>query len=182
MEVGEPRLNKSKILRKGLDILAEDGPGSITAARISRELNVTTGSFYWHFKSIEGFRHELKAFWQDEIVLGLTNEVKARFEDPREVLKAIAEMVKQRKTYRYDMAMRNWAKTCPEAGKIVMSADNFRRDFITEMLRKACESQQSAKDQVNLLGAAWQGTQKMDDQDYRFKLLGLVTKDSGADE
>ena len=178
MEAGNPRLNKSTILWKGLDVLAKDGPGSITAARISRELNVTTGSFYWHFNTVEDFRQKLKEFFLEEIVLGITNEAKARFEDPREILKAIGEMVKQRKTYRYDAAMRNWAKTSSEAEKIIVSADEFRREMMTELLRAAGENDQDAKDHVNLLGIAWLGSQDMKDPDYRFKLLGLITKNS----
>ena len=107
--VVRPRLNKSILLRKGLDTLAEDGPDSLTAARVSQELSVTRGSFYWHFKSVPEFHQQLREFWRDEIVLGVPNDAKARFKDPRQILKAIGELAKQRKNYRFDTAMRNWA-------------------------------------------------------------------------
>ena len=179
MVVRQTRLTKSMILQAGLDLLAKDGPGSITAARISRELNVTTGSFYWHFPTIEDFRRKLGKFFLEEIVLGITDEAKSWYEDPREILQAIGEMVKQRKTYRYDAAMRNWATTSEYADEIITAADNFRRDMMTDLLRAAGESDQTAKDNVNLLGAAWRGSQDMADQDYRFKLLQLIISDPG---
>jgi AcrR family transcriptional regulator len=43
---------------------------------MARELNVTTGSFYWHFNTVNEFRDELKAFWRDKVVVGIIVDAK----------------------------------------------------------------------------------------------------------
>ena len=77
MESSKSRLTKSDYLRRGLDVLAAEGPRSLTAARMARELNVTKGSFYWHFESVDSFRDDLKRFWHDDVVIGIITQAKA---------------------------------------------------------------------------------------------------------
>lgn len=108
MVPSKPRLSRKDFLHRALDVLAADGPRSLTAARLARELNVTTGSFYWHFDSIEGLCGELKTFWRDEVVVGIINEAKEQADDPAEVLNEIGRIIRQRRTDRYDVAMRGW--------------------------------------------------------------------------
>jgi AcrR family transcriptional regulator len=174
------QLQKSDFLIRGLDVLAGEGPGSLTAARMARELKVSTGSFYWHFKTVDDFRDELKRFWRDDIVVGIINDARDQAKDPGDVLEEIGRIIRQRETYRYDAAMRNWARTDRYAKKAVRAADALRGDLIAGVLRDAGASAQYALDKSNLLSAAWLGSQDMQDPDYRFKLMGLITRDSGS--
>jgi hypothetical protein len=63
----------------------------------------------------------------------------------------------------------------------VRAADALRSKLIAGVLKDAGASKAQARDKSNLLGAAWVGSQDMQDPDYRFKLMGLVMRDSGSD-
>jgi len=180
MEASKFRLARSDFLNRGLDVLAADGPRSLTAARMARELLVTTGSFYWHFSTVDDFRDELKRFWRDDIVIGIINDVREQAKDPGNVLDEIGRIIRQRGTHRYDAAMRSWAKSDRGAEEIVRSADALRGDLIARVLRDAGASEEQARDKSNLLAAAWLGSQDMDDPEYRFKLMGMITRDSDS--
>lgn len=58
------------------------------------------------------------------------------------------------------------------------SADVLRGELIAGVLRDAGASREQARDKSNLLGAAWLGSQDMEDPEYRFKLMALITRDS----
>ena len=181
MEPPKSKLAKSDYLYRGLDVLAAEGPHSLTAARMAREMNVTTGSFYWHFSTVDEFRAEIRKFWRDEVVVGIIVDAKEQAGDPTKVLDEIGKIIRQRGTHRYDAAMRGWAESDSETEKIVRAADLVRRDLIAEVLQVAGESKEEAKDKSNLLGAAWRGSQDIDPE-YRFKLIAMITKksDSGS--
>ena len=167
--------NRSDFLWRGLEVLANDGPDSLSAARLSRELDVTTGSFYWHFKTVDVFRNQLIRFWLDEVVMGIIAEAQQQPEDGGNVLVRIGQIVRQRGTHRYDTAMRDWAGTNKKVSKVVKRADAKRHALIKDMLKKQGESDSQATDRANLLGAAWRGTLDMKDAEYRMKLMGIVT-------
>ena len=38
-------------------------------------------------------------------------------------------------------------------------------------------SDEDARDRANLIGAAWRGSQDLDDPDYRMKLVGMAAAD-----
>ena len=174
MESAKSRLTKSDYLRRGLDVLAAEGPRSLTAARMARELNVTKGSFYWHFESVDSFRDDLKRFWHDDVVIAIITEAKKLAKDPGDVLEEIGRIVRQRRTHRYDTAMRCWAEFDRDVQEVVRSADRVRRDLITKVLRGAGVDAEHANDRASLLGAAWLGSQDLDDPDHRFRLISLV--------
>jgi AcrR family transcriptional regulator len=167
-------LSRSIFLLRGLDVLVSDGPRSLTAARMARELNVTTGSFYWHFSTVGNFRDDLKVFWRDEIVVGIIFDAKKQAGDPAKVLDEIGKIIRQRGTHRYDAAMRSWAESDRDAEEIVRTADRLRGDLIAGVLRDAGANKEQAMDKASLLGAAWLGSADMNPE-YRFKLMRLVT-------
>jgi AcrR family transcriptional regulator len=179
MEPPKSQLAKSDFLNRGLDVLAADGPRSLTAARMARELKVTTGSFYWHFNTVDEFHDEVRKFWRDEIVVGIIVDARAQAGDPTNVLGEIGKIIRQRGTHRYDAAMRGWAESDSEAEEIIRTSDLIRHNLIAEVLQVAGESEEEANGKSNLLGAAWRGSQDMDPE-YRFKLIAMITRNSDS--
>ena len=178
MVAANERLRKSDFLQCGLDVLVADGPTKLTAARMARELGVTTGSFFWHFGTVEKFRDELLVFWRDVIVVGIIEDAKKQAEHPGDVLKEIGKFIQERGTDRYDTAMREWAKSEHKVKETIRSADTLRAKLIAEVLSEAGASEEQARDLTNLVGAAWRGSQEMGDSDYRLKMIGMITHPS----
>ena len=166
---------RQEFLRKGLDVLADDGPKSLSAARMARELKLTTGSFYWHFDSVPQFHDALRSYWRDTVIVELVREAKEHADDdPAKGFAKLRDLIQTRKTYRYDAAMRNWAKTNPDAERIVEAADAWRREVIADFIRATGAEEEKTRDRVNLFAAAWRGSEGMSDTAYRFKLMGLA--------
>lgn len=171
------RLNGTDFLICGLKVLAADGHRALTAARVARELCVTTGSFYWHFRTIDQFREKLKKFWRDEIVVGTIVAAKERAEAPGKVLEEIGKIVAEGRLDRFDSAMRVWSESDEEARKVVEAADAIRQDTIVRSMKGAGASQNDAEDRMKLFGAAWRGSRGLYDTDDRLRLIGLITRD-----
>lgn len=165
---------KEEFLRKGLNVLADDGPRALGAARLARELQVTTGSFYWHFESVSEFHDALRRYWKDSVLVGLAREARAEADDdPSEFFARLGQLIQARKTYRYDAAMRKWAKTDLETARIIEAADEWRRGLISDVFRATGVEKEDAQSYTDLLGAAWRGSEDMSPP-YRFKLMSLA--------
>ena len=57
------RLSVDERIQAGFAILAEEGIKALKIDRLCRRLEVTKGSFYWHFTDIAGYRTALVRAW-----------------------------------------------------------------------------------------------------------------------
>jgi len=171
------RLGREDWFRVGLEVLGKSGPEALKAAKLARMLGVTTGSFYWHFAGVAEFRSGLLKYWKEDVIVGLIHAAQASSEEPAQVLAELRKRILGSGAHRYDSAMRNWARIDPQVRDTVERADEIRATFLTEMFRKSGMSASDARDRANLIGAAWRGSQDLDDPDYRMKLIGLAGAD-----
>jgi AcrR family transcriptional regulator len=174
MVKAKKRRSRQDFFQAGLDLLADEGPEALRATRLARALGVTTGSFYWHFESVDRFRKGLQLYWKDEVVVGLVRDALGRAGSRAEVLGELGELIRTRKTYRYDRGMRTWAKHDDGARRAVEDADSYRKEILSELIGASGAGKQEANDRATLIGAAWVGSQEMNDPDYRFRLIGLA--------
>ena len=56
------RLTKEMWLEKALEVLKTQGSAKLHIASLSKDLGVSKGSFYWHFKDRSDFIHALVRF------------------------------------------------------------------------------------------------------------------------
>lgn len=165
----------------GLETLAENGPEALKAARLARRLGVTTGSFYWHFGCVADFQSELLEYWKEGVIAGLIDEAKAKAkanaQKPAKVLIELRKRILESGVHRYDAAIRIWARTDPRVRDTLRDTDEVRATFLEETLRKSGLSKQEARDRASLIGAAWRGSQNLDNPEYRMKLIGIAASD-----
>ncbi len=65
MPKSKPRLTKSDWLDAALQLLAESGTQGVAVEPLARRLNVTKGSFYWHFKNRLELLHGTLDYWHE---------------------------------------------------------------------------------------------------------------------
>ena len=76
MEANQNRtLGRDDWFLAGLEMLADGGPPLLRAAKLARILGVTTGSFYWHFRSVADFQTELLEYWKEDVVGACVAEI-----------------------------------------------------------------------------------------------------------
>jgi AcrR family transcriptional regulator len=172
-----PKLGKEDWFRIGLEVLVESGPEAVKAARLARHLDVTTGSFYWHFDCVTEFRLGLLEYWESSVVGGLIYAATVSSDEPSEVLAELGKLISRSGTHQYDAAMRDWARTDLVVRDTVKSADRVRAIFLAKTLRETGMSEEDARDRANLIGAAWRGSEEMPDLNSRVKLIRIAASD-----
>ena len=105
------RLSADDWIQAGFALLADTGPNSLRIERLCARLNVTKGSFYWHFTDLQAYRDAIADAWGS-----LQDERRRPFEnmpdvDPRERLANMMQTLVAPKHWELERAMRVWALT-----------------------------------------------------------------------
>ncbi|UCH48809.1 MAG: TetR/AcrR family transcriptional regulator [Betaproteobacteria bacterium] len=127
------RLTREEWLSRALHALAKQGERVLTIDTLTRQLGVSRGSFYWHFKDRADFVSQLAEYWfttHTQIAAEQLANIKGNAEDR---LLALMEKIIVGKLARYDFAVRAWAKHDPAASRIVRKADQFRIDYVRSL-------------------------------------------------
>ncbi|MEH6593535.1 MAG: TetR/AcrR family transcriptional regulator [Halioglobus sp.] len=132
----DKRYDRAAWLGEALDVLSEQGSTKLTVRNISERLGVTTGSFYWHFKSRHDFIRAIAEYWQLVFTDAIANEVGSSSEDPREQLYTLMKILTEREIPRYDRAVRVWAAMDEDIADIVKVVDRTQMDFVGHLFLK----------------------------------------------
>lgn len=133
----EKRLGRDDWMRAARKALLKGGAESVRVERLARDLRVTKGSFYWHFKDRREILEALLREWEEETA-ELTAEA-LRHDDPRAGLRNLLETVKrtvvlsERGEAPSDAAMFAWAAVSPEVSRRVNQVERRRLAFFTEL-------------------------------------------------
>lgn len=124
------RLTVDDWVRAGFEILAEDGITALKIDRLCNRLDVTKGSFYWHFTDIAGYRATLIEAWGE-----LRDEDRSHFADmsgltPRERLSQMMSALLSARHWTLERAMREWARTDDAVAASVRAADQRVLDAV----------------------------------------------------
>lgn len=117
------RLSADDWLQAGYALVAEDGLNALKLDRLCARLNVTKGSFYWHFADMAAYRQALIESWAE-----LKDEDRRDIEQmrdiaPRERLSQMMASLVQPRQWSLERAMREWARSDPTVAEAVHAAD-----------------------------------------------------------
>jgi len=126
----QDRMDIETWLESALEALAAKGPQVLTVENLCRELGVTRGSFYWHFKNRADFVRRLAEFWNAKFTLAIRDAVAGLPVGPAERLLLLIETIQDLNVIRFDVPVRAWATTEPLAAEIVKRADVARYRYV----------------------------------------------------
>jgi AcrR family transcriptional regulator len=122
-------LDRPAWIKGALAVLAEDGPAGLRVELLAKKLNVTKGSFYWHFKD----RRDLIDAVLDEWKLGRIQDIhKQTAAQPGDELMALRHTIdvysvgRNRKGLPIELAVREWARRDATAAAVVEEVDAER--------------------------------------------------------
>ena len=103
------RLSAHDWIDAGFAVLADSGPNGLRVDALCDRLNVTKGSFYWHFTDMPAYRSALVEAWAS-----LHDRSRRPFEnmpdvDPRERLTVMMQTLVAPQHWALERAMRLWA-------------------------------------------------------------------------
>ena len=130
---GSARLSVDDWIQAGYAIVADAGIEALKLDRLCSRLNVTKGSFYWHFKDMAAYRAALVEGWAqlrdgDRKHFGELGHL-----EPRERLAQMMTSLLGERQWTLERAMREWARTDRSVAESVRAADHL----VLEAVRQA---------------------------------------------
>ena len=130
------RQSKESWLNAALKSLASGRIDKVRVESLAKNLGVTKGSFYWHFKDREQFLDELLNFWAEQstqTVIANPNyptDSKAR-------VRAVAEDIVRHDLGKMDPHIRSWTQYDKRRAKVVAKIDKVRFEFLRDLFLAA---------------------------------------------
>lgn len=130
------RLGREDWLRAARLALLHGGSSAVRVEKLARDLNITKGSFYWHFKNREELLEALLREWEEETTLLIDALHK---EDLGAALALIFDEVKrrivlsERGEWPSDAAIFAWASHSPKVAKRVNKEEQRRIDLLAQL-------------------------------------------------
>ncbi len=129
------RLTKTNWMDHGLAMLAASGPQSLKAEPLAKSLDVSRGSFYWHFRNIAAFHGDLLDHWRRL----RTEEIIADIDQTTDPANRLRQLMRRAITGEdpLERAIRSWAAQDSSVADAVALVDNVRLDYLAELLANA---------------------------------------------
>ena len=143
------RLTREDWLDAALAALAQDGYGALKAQTLARRLNVTRGSFYWHFEDLNAFKTALIERWTNQT----TEQVIAASEMSGSAEEKLLALLSR--TFRsgeaMERAIRSWATVDDQVARLVDGVDARRIGYARGLLHEFGLTEEEAKIRASLL-------------------------------
>lgn len=150
------QLDKTAWLRHGLKVLAREGVEGLKADRLAKSLNISRGSFYWHFANIDAFREEVLDHWAAQSTLAVIGGLDRRGGDGAARLLRLLSLA-LRSDMRLERAVRTWAAHDDHAARAVRGVDAVRLRYIRRCMVEAGASPAEAEARSALIYFAYIG-------------------------
>jgi AcrR family transcriptional regulator len=141
-KAGDDRLGKQDWIEKATETLAQQGVSAVRVEVLAKDLGVTKGSFYWHFKDRDALLAEVLRSWRS-IATGQADVMaRERTEDPRERIRILMQLATEgggdaAPGGKLELAIREWANTSGAAAEALREVDLARLEILNEMYRDA---------------------------------------------
>lgn len=138
-------------------ILIKGGIDNVRVDNLAKELKITRGSFYYHFKSRDELLQSLLANWRaratEEIIQLLSNTHSTPHDRLKHLLSLPFTWAPAREMAAYEIAIRAWARRDPLARQAMDEVDNHRLRFKENLLIQMGYETQQAQDIAMLMYA-----------------------------
>jgi AcrR family transcriptional regulator len=130
---GEPAretLTPENWIEAATAVLVDQGIDHVRVDVLAGHLQVTRGSFYWHFRDREDLLRRVLQAWSDRSTEGLTRRLATARTDPREQLRDVISLPFRgraaARAARIELAIRAWARRDEMARQAVDASDASR--------------------------------------------------------
>lgn len=128
------RLSARDWVAAGYAALKREGFRALKADVLAKQLNVSRGSFYWHFEDVGAFHRSVITHWRDvetEAVITALQDQPPGAERLEWLLRGAF-----RRDASAELAMRAWAAHDEDAAAAVAAVDRRRLGYVDKLLRE----------------------------------------------
>ncbi len=126
-------MSRQEWLEVALEVVSREGGAKLRIESLVRQVGVTKGSFYWHFKNRKEFIRSLIHYWDERYTLSVSDQLDEMEGSPEQKLRFLMEMVVVERLTRYDLAIRSWAVANPELQPLVKRSDEHRLNYLRKL-------------------------------------------------
>jgi AcrR family transcriptional regulator len=156
MEKEIVKLKKQDWTVLALKVIAEGGIKAVRVEPLAKLMNVTKGSFYWHFKNREELFDDMLQEWEIRETNNIIKQVEAAGGDANTKLLNLMEIVAQ-DDCQLERAMRIWAANDEKAKQSLVRIDQRRLDYLQDLFLELGFSTDEAKARARLNYYTWIG-------------------------
>ena len=150
------RLTAAHWEQAALDTLSEGGLGAVAVESLARRLNVTKGSFYWHFPTREALIKAALERWErgdEEVVMAQVQDIA----DPRERLRELFRRVSREMQSHVIYAALMQSLDSPLVRPVMARVSQRRLDVLALAYRQAGLERATAAHRARLAYSAYTG-------------------------
>ncbi|MCF6326485.1 MAG: TetR/AcrR family transcriptional regulator [Devosiaceae bacterium] len=152
-------LNALDWIKGGFRALALGGPQAIRVEAIARQMKVSKGSFYWHFKDVGALKTAMLENWARLATYEAIAEVEQEADEGRTRLFALIRLATGSQNEQYggaatETAIRSWARVDKNVALVVKKIESDRLAFVSALFEDAgIETSKSIQSARLLYGA-----------------------------
>lgn len=130
-------------------MLAEKGIDGVRVEVLAQRLNVTKGSFYWHFSDRDALLDAMLERWRRTATLALIDRLDSAIDTPRSRMSALLAlpMKGRRSSHAADveLSIRLWGRHDERARAALADVDELRLGYIAQLIARCGGSEAEAR-------------------------------------
>ncbi|MGL5079436.1 MAG: TetR/AcrR family transcriptional regulator [Waterburya sp.] len=139
-KTSEPKLGRQDWIRAGLAVLAKNGVEAVRVEPLAKQMKVTKGSFYWHFKDRNDLLEAILAEWVEIDTNSIIERVNQLDVDPKTKLLQLFEiaiaddgLTPGLADGSIENAIRAWATNDPKVAALIAQVDRQRLNYTKDL-------------------------------------------------
>ena len=149
-KAGQQKLTRQDWIDGAIQKLSEDSVAALRVDELAEFLNVTKGSFYWHFESREDLLEGVLAWWRTLHTSEIKNVLSRLPEAGWERLRTLMHIAISTGPYvpggPFELTLRDWARRDSRVAQLVREVNEARVNFVEELYRQAGLDTETARD------------------------------------
>jgi len=144
-----PRLDSEAWVQAALAIVAEQGVEGVRVEVLAKQLGVTKGSFYWHFRDRDALLEAVLETWRRQATLRIITRLDQSTQSAagrlRQLLQLPFDGVRAERGAEIELSLRLWSRRDARARATLAEVDQLRLSYIGGLLEDCGFSARDAK-------------------------------------
>jgi len=163
---GKDSLSAEDWIKAGFRALWAGGPQALRVEAIAREMKVSKGSFYWHFKNVGALKSAMLEHWKQVATFETITKVEQKETGAAAQLKALIELATGEQAAEYggsrvEAAIRDWARFDAGVERVVHQVETARLEFVAALFLETGEKKAASRQSARLLYGAMIGLEQL---------------------
>ncbi|MEP2735924.1 MAG: TetR/AcrR family transcriptional regulator [Erythrobacter sp.] len=181
-------LTREDWIKGGFRALTTGGPEAVKIEKIAREMKVSKGSFYWHFKDQAALKSAMMSHWEAWGTQAIIDRNEERELSPKEKLQDLSARITNSRDaasgglhyggLMMEAAIRDWSRFDKNVRSSVRKVNSTRLDYIAKLFAQLGLNADQSKLKANLLYSSMIGLEFLEHQklaDLESDLSELLT-------